>query len=262
LDFASSFDEVELKGPDKAVQEYPLAKQTTVHLLLVSSLALTFAILAGCAKGSQSAAGPGPTPTPTGSPTPTPAPGAAKLTATPASVAFGSLVLNTSSTQTVKITNTGSASITLNGESFTGTGFSTGLTTPLTLNAGQSVNASVVFSAGTAGTQSGSLNLTSNGTTALTIPLSGTGVAPLAHSVDVSWSASASSGIQSYNVYRGTTTGGPYTKVSSSLTATATLFTDSTVTSGKQYFYVVTSVNSTGVESVASDEVAVTIPVP
>jgi hypothetical protein len=177
-------------------------------------------------------------------------------------VVFGSLVLNTSSTQTVKITNVGSASITLNGENLTGTGFSTGLTTPLTLNAGQSVNASIAFLASASGAQNGSMVLTSNGAPVLTVPLSGTGVAPLAHSVDVSWTASASSGIQAYNVYRGTTAGGPYTKLSNGLTATATLFTDATVTSGRQYFYVVTSVNTSGVESVASNEVAVSIPVP
>lgn len=236
-----------------------MAKHTTAHVLLISTLTLAIAVLAGCAKGAQST-GAGPTPTPVASPTPVP--GSASLTATPAAVAFGSLVLNTSSTQTVKITNVGSAAITLNGENVTGTGFSTGLTTPLTLNAGQSVNASIAFLANASGAQNGSLVLTSNGAAALTVPLSGTGVAPLAHSVDVSWTASASSGIQSYNVYRGTTSGGPYTKVSNALTSTATLFTDSSVTSGKQYFYVVTSVNSSGVESVASNEVAVAIPIP
>ncbi len=236
-----------------------MAKHTTAHLLLIFTLAIALAFLSGCAQGAQST-GAGPTPTPVASPTPVP--GSASLTATPKSVAFGSLVLNTSSTQTVKITNVGSASITLNGENLTGTGFSTGLTTPLTLNAGQSVNASIAFLANASGTQNGSLVLTSNGAAALTVPLSGTGVAPLAHSVDVSWTASASSAIQSYNVYRGTTSGGPYTRVSNALTSTATLFTDTGVTSGKQYFYVVTSVNSSGVESVASNEVAVAIPIP
>jgi centrosomal CEP192-like protein len=236
-----------------------LAKHTTRRLVLMF-LALALAVIAGCAQGanSNSASASNPTPTPTA----TPVPGSARLTASPASLAFGSLVLNTSTTQTVKITNAGSASITVNGENVTGTGFSTGLTTPITLNAGQSVNASVAFSASSSGSQSGALVLTANGATALTIPLSGTGVTPTAHSVDVSWIASSSSGIQSYNVYRGTTSGGPYSRVSNGLTATATLFTDSTVVSGNQYFYVVTAVNSTGVESVASNEVKAAIPIP
>jgi fibronectin type 3 domain-containing protein len=46
------------------------------------------------------------------------------------------------------------------------------------------------------------------------------------------------------------------------LGASALLFTDTTPVSGKQYFYVVTSVDTSGAESAASTQVAVTIPVP
>jgi hypothetical protein len=165
-------------------------------------------------------------------------------------------------TQTVKIANTGSASATITQGSITGTGFSTGLTTPLTLGAGQSVNASLVFTPTTSGALSGSLSLSSNGVSLLKIPLSGTGVTPLAHSVDISWLASTTSGLQGYNVYRGATSGGPYSRISSLLSGTTLLFTDGTVVSGQHYFYVVTDLSTSGVESATSNEVAVTVPVP
>ena len=96
----------------------------------------------------------------------------------------------------------------------------------------------------------------------MSVPLSGTGLAPLAHSVDVTWAASTSTPLQGYNVYRSTVSGGPYTKLSLTLSPTTLLYTDTTPLSGKQYFYVVTALNTSGAESSASSEVAVTIPVP
>jgi fibronectin type 3 domain-containing protein len=68
--------------------------------------------------------------------------------------------------------------------------------------------------------------------------------------------------VQGYNVYRGTTTGGPYTKISSTLPASALTFTDAAPVSGANYFYVVTAVDGAGMESLASNEVHAVIPVP
>jgi len=119
-----------------------------------------------------------------------------------------------------------------------------------------------VFNPGSAGTVNGSLTLVSNGATVLSVPLTGTGLAPLAHSVDVAWDPSSSATLQGYNVYRSTVSGGPYTKISPTLATSSLLFTDTTPVSGKQYFYVVTAVDTNGAESSASVQVAVTIPVP
>jgi fibronectin type 3 domain-containing protein len=94
------------------------------------------------------------------------------------------------------------------------------------------------------------------------VPLTGTGFAAQAHSVDITWVASTSTPLQGYNVYRSTTSGGPYAKLSATLSPTTLLFTDRTPVSGKQYFYVVTALNTSGAESSASTQVAVTIPVP
>ena len=83
-----------------------------------------------------------------------------------------------------------------------GSGFSVGITTPINLNPAQSVNVPVVFNPAAAGTVNGSLALMSNGATVLSVPLAGTGLAPLAHSVDIAWDASTSATLQGYNVYR------------------------------------------------------------
>jgi len=219
-------------------------------------LVLMMCVASGC--GGTKTAGGSPSPTPS----PTPVNGSPSLSATPSSVAFGTQVLNTAMTQTVKITNTGTVPVAITQNTIAGTGFSVGITTPINLNAAQSVNVPVVFNPGAAGTVNGNLTLVSNGTTILSVPLSGTGLAPLAHSVDVTWAASSSSPLQGYNVYRSTVSGGPYTKISPVLSPTTLLFTDTTPLSGKQYFYVVTALATSGAESSASSEVAVTIPVP
>ena len=131
-------------------------------------------------------------------------PSSASLSATPSSLGFGSQVLNTPTTQTTKITNTGSVALAITQDTIAGSGFSVGITTPINLNPAQSVNVPVVFNPGAAGTVNGSLTLVSNGTTMLSVPLTGTGLAPLAHSVDVAWDASSSATLQGYNVYRST----------------------------------------------------------
>lgn len=224
-------------------------------------LAISAAAMIGCG-GAGAGSTSSNTPNPGASPTPTPTTSSTVLRATPASLSFGSQVLNSSTTLTVRITNTSSSTITISQDPVSGAGFTVGVTTPLTLAASSSVNVPVVFNPGTAGAVNGSLSLVSNGTTAVSVPLTGTGFAALAHSVGLSWLASSSSPLQGYNVYRGTTSGGPYSKISSTLSPATLAFTDSSPVSGKQYFYVVTAVNSSGAESVASSEVAVSIPIP
>jgi fibronectin type 3 domain-containing protein len=77
--------------------------------------------------------------------------------------------------------------------------------------------------------------------------------------VSLSWTASVSPGITGYNVYQGTVSGGPYAKLTSA-PIPASQYTDTTVQSGNTYFYVVTSVNSSGEESPFSNQTAATIP--
>ena len=180
---------------------------SVIHVGLYLALLTSLVSAIGCGGGgAQANAG---TPAPT--PSPTPAPSSASLSATPSSLGFGTQALNTPTTQTIKITNTGTVALAITQDTIVGSGFSAGVTTPINLNPAQSVNVPVVFNPGSAGTVNGSLTLVSNGTTVLSVPLTGTGLAPLAHSVDVAWDPSSSATLQGYNVYRSTVSGGPYT---------------------------------------------------
>jgi hypothetical protein len=76
------------------------------------------------------------------------------------------------------------------------------------------------------------------------------------HSVALSWGASTTPGV-TYNVYRGTSTGGPYAQFQSGLTALTS--TDAAVTAATKYFYVVRAQNANG-ESVNSNEIEADIP--
>jgi fibronectin type 3 domain-containing protein len=80
------------------------------------------------------------------------------------------------------------------------------------------------------------------------------GLAATAGNAQVSLAWSASTGATSYNVKRSTASGGPYTTISSSV---MTNFTDTTVTNGTKYFYVVSAVNLAS-ESANSTEVNAT----
>jgi len=100
------------------------------------------------------------------------------LTPSPASIAFGNLEVGSTASSSETLTNTGQSSLTISAGSASGTGFSlSGLTLPLTLNAGQSTSFTVTFAPTTSGAVSGSVSITSNGSNPnLSIPLSGTGV--------------------------------------------------------------------------------------
>ena len=81
-----------------------------------------------------------------------------------------------------------------------------------------------------------------------------TGVQATAGSGQVALTWSASAGATSYNVKRATTSGGPYTTVASPAT---TAFTNTGLTNGTTYFFVVSAVNASG-ESANSTQVSAT----
>ena len=85
-------------------------------------------------------------------------------------------------------------------------------------------------------------------------------MAPTQHSVDLSWGASSSSNVQGYNVYRAGVSGGPYAAVVSANPGTT--FIDGSVQPGQTYYYVVTAVDTSGTESVHSNQVQAVIPSP
>jgi fibronectin type 3 domain-containing protein len=62
-----------------------------------------------------------------------------------------------------------------------------------------------------------------------------------------------------YNAYSSVQSGGPYTKLTGAPVA-ATSYSDSAVQAGQTYYFVVTSVDSSNVESAYSAEVSALVP--
>jgi len=219
--------------------------------------------LAGTVSGNISIVSNAPT-----SPTPVTLTGTAAaatltLSISPASqsLSFGNVTTGTSSpTQNVTITSTGNSKVTISQINLVGAGYTmTGGSAPVTLSPNQAITLVVQFSPTTTGSLPGSITVVSNATgSPATITLSGTGVAPVQHSVSLTWNASTST-VSGYNVYRSTVSGGSYTKINSSLVAVLS-YTDSTVQNGTTYYYVTTAVDSTGSESAFSNEVSAAIP--
>jgi len=176
------------------------------------------------------------------------------------SVSFGSVDDGTSKTQSETITNTGNSDVQISQIAVAGTGFSlTGASAPVTLSASQSLTFGIVFSPTTAGNAAGTVTVTSNATgSPASIALSGTGVQQVPHTVSLSWTASTST-VSGYNVYRSTTSGSGYSKISSALVASVN-YTDSTVANGTTYYYVTTAVDDNGDESSYSNEASAVIP--
>ena len=75
------------------------------------------------------------------------------------------------------------------------------------------------------------------------------------HSVTLTWSASQNA--TSYNIYRATTSGGPYAKVASGIVGTT--YSDVKVTHNQTLYYVTTAVNGNN-ESGYSNQTAAVIP--
>jgi hypothetical protein len=110
-----------------------------------------------------------------------------KLTASPTSFTFSNVVVGQSQTQTETLQNTGGVNVTISQASASGTGFSiSGITLPVTLAPGQGTSFSVKFAPQSAGSFSGSISITSDGSNPnLTIGLSGTAVAPTQNTLSV-----------------------------------------------------------------------------
>jgi hypothetical protein len=184
-----------------------------------------------------------------------------QLSVTPTSLSFGDVVVGGNSSKSATLNATG-ASVTVSSVSISNGEFSlSGLSFPFTITAGGSANFTVTFAPSATGVASGTVSFTSNASNSPTVlSVSGNGTTPPQHSVDLTWDPSTSV-VDGYNVYRGTTAGGPYSKINSALDVT-TAYTDSTVQSGKTYYYVTTAVDNTGGESVFSNEVQAIIPTP
>ncbi|MCZ8518502.1 MULTISPECIES: glycoside hydrolase family 48 protein [Paenibacillus] len=129
------------------------------------------------------------------------------------------------------------------GTSFTNTGLTNGTTYYYVVSAvnavGESPNSAQVSAKPQAGTPA--------------VPAAPAGLTAAAGDAKVTLGWSASAGAASYTVKRATTAGGPYTALATGVTATG--YTDTAVTNGTTYYYVVSAVNAAG-ESANSAQVS------
>ncbi len=181
------------------------------------------------------------------------------LGASPATLAFGNVLDQSSSQKTTSITNNGNANVTISGVTVTGAGFTaSGIANGTVLTPGQSVTLTVTFAPTSGGAVSGAnVSIASNATNSpAVVALTGTGM----HSVVLTWDASPTSGV-TYNVFRGSSPGGEGTTPINTSPVNLLTFTDTNVTPGGSYYYTVEAVNSAG-SSAPSNEAPASIPNP
>jgi Abnormal spindle-like microcephaly-assoc'd, ASPM-SPD-2-Hydin len=183
------------------------------------------------------------------------------ISVTPSSLNFGSEALGISHQLTVSLKNTGNSTVTVSGIGVSNTSFTTGGgISGATLAAGQTATLGVIFNPKTAAAQSGTVNISSNASNSpAAITVTGTGVSGSTHSVMLSWGASSTSGIVGYYLYRSTTSGTGFARLVTS-PLSGLQYTDGSVKSGATYYYVVTAVNASGVESPRTPQVTAAIP--
>jgi hypothetical protein len=181
---------------------------------------------------------------------------AGQLAVTPSTIKFGNVAVGSSSAKTGTLI-AGGSSITVSTIDQAATDYTvSGITFPTTISAGQTANFTVTFAPQTAGSSPGTITFVSNAISNPSLTLTGMGTQTVNHSVSLSWNSQSVAG---YSIYRGTTAGGPYTKRTSSL-LTAPDYVDATVSSGSTYYYVVTAVDASGVESGYSNQAQAIIP--
>jgi Abnormal spindle-like microcephaly-assoc'd, ASPM-SPD-2-Hydin len=225
------------------VQFDPTATGTTSGQIAISSNSTTGSTTSVALSGTGTAANP-------------------QLSVSAGTLSFGSVTVNTATTQSLTLTSTGTTPVTVNSATIAGAGFtSVGGSFPATLNPNQTATVKVQFEPTTAGALAGQLSISSNSTSGstATVSLTGTGTA-VAHQVDLSWDAPTGSSdpVAGYNIYRATGSGS-FTRINSS-PDTAVNYIDTTVISGTTYSYQVTSADPSGAESVPTSPVTVTIP--
>jgi len=179
----------------------------------------------------------------------------ASISLSPTSLSFANQgVGTTSAAQSVTLTNSGSATLTLSSISASGS-FAETNNCGSTVAAGGSCTIEVTLTPTAQGATGGTLAVADNATgSPQSVTLAGTGVPEIL----LSWNADSGS-LNGYNTYRSTVSGGPYTKLTSSPQAPSS-YTDLAVQSGNTYYYVVTAVSTSNVESGYSNQAAATIP--
>jgi len=182
-----------------------------------------------------------------------------QLTLSPTALHFG--IVTVGSTASLPVTLTAShGAVTITSDRTNSSEYSiTGLSLPVKLRPGKSVQATIQFTPNAPGTADAKAGFFSNAGDSPTFErLSGTGVAQGPHDAYLTWDPGSPDAV-GYNVYRSIVHGGPYQRINNVLDS-STNYTDYNVVAGATYYYVATEVNNQGQESGYSKEVKAKIP--
>jgi len=189
------------------------------------------------------------------------------LAASPAAINFGTHAVKSSTSQLITLKNTGNIAVFIDSVGLSSSSFSvSGLDKGVSLAPNQKLEFHVWFHPTASGASSAAIAVATPALPApLTIALSGSASASAppadsgsSHSVNLEWAPSTSV-VAGYHIYRSSSSGGPFSRITSSL-IDALNYRDASVEAGAHYFYVVTAVGSNGAESVFSNEVGTSIP--
>jgi Abnormal spindle-like microcephaly-assoc'd, ASPM-SPD-2-Hydin len=201
---------------------------------------------------------------------------AAQLQASPSVLNFGTLPVHSAAAQTVTLKNDGNIAISISSVSLPSAAFSiSGLSSGTALSPGQTLQFRVTFQPPVAGAALSGITINSSSLSSpVKLSVFGSGSSSSAGSsasgsatttppatspsVKLSWNASANS-VVGYHVYRGSASGGPYSRISGSA-VTALGYEDATVQAGNRYYYVVSALDASGDESAYSNEAAANVP--
>jgi Abnormal spindle-like microcephaly-assoc'd, ASPM-SPD-2-Hydin len=243
-----------MSAPAKHLQfQNGIARRDQVSFFAALLLGMTLLSVSGCSGLTQASSSTAKSSSSNGTTS------SSSLSASQTSLSFSNVNLGSTKSLPVVFTNTGSSKVTVANVTISGAGYAaSGVQSGQILAPGEAATLSVTFDPAATGTLAGRVTVSSDAANSpANVTLTGTGLqVPVSHSAVLNWSASKST-VASYNVYRSTVSGGPYARLSS---VTTTASRDSSVTAGLTYYYVVTSVESSGVESDYSSEVTAVVP--
>ena len=184
---------------------------------------------------------------------------AGQLGDAPRAMNFGNVTVGKSATRSGTLSAT-DGSVTVHSVASSSSEFVvSGISVPVIIAAGHSVHYTVNFTPQQSGTASASLSFASNAADSqVSGTLVGSGVTAANQYVVLSWNASTSQ-VSGYNVYRSGRSGGPYAKINSAVNK-GTVYTDTSVTPGQTYYYVIAAVNSSGHQSTYSNQAQAAVP--
>ncbi len=172
---------------------------------------------------------------------------------------FGTVQAGSTATKTVRLTNTGNRDVQIASPNISRQDFSAQNVNGTVLAAGQSAEIQVNFHPTETGSREATLVMGASGeTTPVRVALHGEVEKKAARPITLHWQEGEQSS-QGYFVYRGTAMQGPFEKLNS-VPVTSAEYTDESLSSGRQYFYVVTSVNENGDEGPFSEPIVMEAP--